>query len=253
MYSNWNLNYFNTGEWQVVEERLNDLHKSGISFCPNRSSLFRPLRTNNPAAVRVVILGQDPYPNPRYATGQAFSTHKAERTLPASLRIMFDELVSDLRCDRPLDGDLSPWVKQGVFLWNAYPSCQAWKAGSHHWYEWEILTKELVEKLDAQGVVFAALGTVAASFVSGVKSPCICTSHPSPLSAKRGFIGSRLFSSINSKLTGSPIDWTLNGKQTQEPSPVQIAATISSSTAGVALPLVQEANEDVKDRDGEKT
>jgi uracil-DNA glycosylase len=203
------LRYWSTGEWQVIKEKLDE-----AIYNPGNSKLFAALRAVHPGPCRVAILGQDPYPDPRLCTGIAFEAPG----LTPSLKNIYSELEADLGITQPTHGDLSRWCEQGVLLWNVYPTCAPGKPGSHHWDEWEYLTREIVEKLDGQ-VVFAALGTVAAKFVDHVtKSPVIRTSHPSPLGVRHGFAGSKLFSRINLSLSGmnkDPIDWRLDNGQLQ--------------------------------------
>lgn len=203
-----NLEYWKTGEWQVVMERLDDLRKSGRQYNPSRAKLFEALRVCPYDSCRVAIIGQDPYPDERYATGIAFDVGEAKPPYPASLCNIFNELSSDLDIPVPSSGNLRPWCDQGVLLWNAYPSCLKGKPGSHHWCEWEYLTREILEKLDGKAVI-VALGSIARSFLDVVhESPILSTSHPSPLGVKHGFEGSRIFSRINALLE-KPIDWRL--------------------------------------------
>jgi uracil-DNA glycosylase len=210
------LKYFQTGEWQVVEENLNELDLRHIRYNPTRSLLFRSIDLLDLDDVRVVILGQDPYPNPAHATGIAFSIPRNGRTArPPTLINLFQEYQDDLHYPCPQSGDLTKWAKQGVLLWNAYPTCEAGKPASHHWVEWEPLTKELVEKCAEKGVVFILLGRVAQKFAPycGERQRIIETSHPSPLGAKHGFLGSRVFSRANDirRAEGkSEVDWRLD-------------------------------------------
>lgn len=215
----WKLNYWQSGEWQVVNERLKDLEKSGIAYNPKRSVLFDSLRVLPAGDVRVCIIGQDPYPDPRYATGLAFSIPNGERNFPPTLKTIFNEYCSDLGYPVPGNGDLSRWSAQGVLLWNAIPTCRAGLSLSHDWTEYSWLTSEVVRKLSDRGVVFAFLGGVAKRFLENVdltKNEVILTSHPSPRGSrfsKNPFEGSRLFSTINDKLNSQglePIDWRLD-------------------------------------------
>src|SRR5258705_2060202 len=191
---NWNVKYFDSGEYQVVEERLNDLGKQGVRVCPARKDMFKALHLSKPETVRVAIFGQDPYPTVGDATGVAFAV-PSDRRLPPTLRNIFEEYSRDLLYPRPTSGDLSAWVRQGVLLWNVYPSCTEGHPGSHHWEEWTWLTREIVEKLDGK-VIFIILGSVADRVVRDCirHSQFIKTSHPSPLGASHGFIGSGIFS-----------------------------------------------------------
>lgn len=203
------LAYWRSDAWKTVKEKLRD----ETQYNPSATQLFAALRAVHPDACRVAVLGQDPYPTSDHCTGVAFATPAAVDPLPPTLKNIFREYQSDLGYPAPKNGDLTKWCNQGVLLWNVYPSCVTGHPGSHHWPEWTDLTKEIVEKLDARGtVVFALLGSCARSYNRYItRSPYIETTHPSPLSASRGFLGSRLFSRINSELI-QPIDWRLDGK-----------------------------------------
>ena len=204
---NW-LAYWQCGEWQVIKERLQD----ETHYNPARTDLFASLRAVHPDACRVAILGQDPYPTRDHCTGIAFSCPSRVKRLPPTLVNIFREYQDDLGYPAPKNGDLTKWCEQGVLLWNVYPSCGTGRPGSHHWEEWTWLTKEIVEKLDGQ-VVFVLLGGHARDYKRYILvSPTIETSHPSPLGAKYGFVGSRIFSRTNDfliKLGREPIDWRL--------------------------------------------
>lgn len=204
------LKYWKSGDWQAVKEKINDEIDSGICVCPGKKDLFRSLAATPFAKTRVCLIGQDPYPNGRFATGISFSIPKGEKVFPPSLVNVFTELVNDLGVAYPGTGELSRWCEQGVLLWNAYPSCREGLPGSHHWDEWTYLTKEIVEVLDAKGsVVFCLLGRIARDYNRYInQSICIETSHPSPLSANKGFLGSRIFSRINEHLN-PPVEWRL--------------------------------------------
>lgn len=218
----WDLNYFNTGEWQVVNERLQDLDKvsrriGNDGFNPGRKSLFKALQMVPMGEVRVCILGQDPYPGKGIATGVAFAANAKLGDYPDTLRTIFTEYCSDLHLELPSDGSLDGWQKAGVLLWNAIPSCGPGKSLSHDWPEWECLTQEIVRTLSTRGIVFALLGQVARRSLRDIdlrNNSVLLTSHPSPRgqSSKTPFLGSRLFSTINAKLVANgqdPIDWKI--------------------------------------------
>jgi uracil-DNA glycosylase len=215
---NWDeLKYWNSGEWQVIEEKLDDLQRKRVPFNPIRKNLFAALDAVPFEDVRVMVIGQDPYPSPSMATGVAFSVPGGTKELPPTLKNIFDEYCKDLHYPYPKSGDLTKWCQQGVLLWNAYPTCEANKPGSHRWTEWEYLTKEIVEKLDAKwegdSVVFLLLGSIARNYQRYItRCPCIVSSHPSALGARYGFIGCRCFTTINSRLCElglKPINWRL--------------------------------------------
>jgi len=217
MKKHWGLKYWETGEWQVIEERLNDLGEQG--YCPARKDLFKALELCHPDTTRVCLLGQDPYPSKAHATGLGFSIPRGCRPFPASLTNIFKEYQEDLHYPNPTEGDLTPWCGRGVFIWNCIPSVHCGKPLSHlRWEEWHPLTEEIINVLDESGhCVFAALGSVARDFFykKDKHSDCIVTSHPSPrglLNSRSPFVGSRIFSTINSKLCEqglAPIDWRL--------------------------------------------
>ncbi len=214
------LKWWNSGERQVVEEKIDDLKRAGIVCNPKRSLLYKALSATSLRDCKVAIIGQDPYPTPGMATGIAFSIPKdvGPARFPQTLRLILGELQSDLHYDLPDHGDLQRWTSQGVLLWNAIPSVQSGRPLSNDWEEWSYLTGEIVERLSEKGVVFAFLGNVAGRYESRVsleRSRIIKTSHPSPRGNKFGkhpFTGSRIFSTINAKLKElgqSPINWEL--------------------------------------------
>lgn len=215
----WKLKFFETGEWQVIDENLKDLSKRHVHWNPGRKNLFAALDAVPLDQVKVVILGQDPYPSHLHATGVAFSVPPSVKELPPTLKIIFNELVADLHCTYPSNGDLSAWCKQGVLLWNVVPSCTAGNSLSHAWPEWDYLNRELLEELKDKNVVFAALGSkakeVLLKYVSFDDAPIVCVGHPSPrgnLNSKNPFTGSRLFSTLNQMLVKQglkPIEWRL--------------------------------------------
>jgi uracil-DNA glycosylase len=215
----WKLRWYDSGECQVVHERLSDLTRQRVRFCPDRKDLYKALELINPEDVKVCILGQDPYPGKKFATGVAFSIPEDVEDIPPTLQIIFDEYEDDLKYPTPTTGSLLSWVNQGVLLWNVIPSCEAGKPMSHHWCEYEFLNKEILETLRDQSVVFVALGNVAKEvllrYVSYDDAPIVTVGHPSPRGlkfSKTPFKGSRLFTTINTKLVEhglKPIDWRL--------------------------------------------
>lgn len=207
------LKFWGSGEWQVVREKLDDCKNSGILVNPTRSNMFTALRLVPADQVRIAVISQDPYPEASYATGVAFSVPDGS-PIPPSLVNIFTEYSSDLHYPTPTSGDLSPWCSRGVLLWNAFPTCANGKPGSHHWPEWEWLTKEIVEDLDKEhACVFIFLGKKAQAFAKyAPNSDTIITSHPSPLGVNFGFKGSRIFTTANAKLCEhglEPINWRL--------------------------------------------
>lgn len=215
------LKWWDSGERQVVEEKIHDLERTGTICNPKRKLLYEALRVTPFRDCRVAIIGQDPYPASEMATGVAFSIPKdvSSERFPQTLRLIFGELQSDLHYPRPSHGDLSEWTKQGVLLWNAIPSCQSGRPLSNNWEEWRYLTGEIVDRLNERGgTVFVFLGSVAASYsdkINLVNNRVIKTSHPSPKGnqfGKNPFTGSRVFSTINAQLVvleKQTINWEL--------------------------------------------
>ncbi|MCF4007027.1 uracil-DNA glycosylase [Corynebacterium uropygiale] len=165
--------------------------------------------------VKVLIVGQDPYPTPGHAMGLSFSTQPGVRPLPKSLVNIFRELSDDLGIPEPQDGDLTPWSRQGVALFNRVLSVQPRKAGSHRNRGWEGVTECAIRALAERDAPLVAIlwGRDAQSTQAFLgNTPCVCSPHPSPLSAHRGFFGSRPFSRANAILRdqgAQPVDWRL--------------------------------------------
>lgn len=165
--------------------------------------------------VKVVIVGQDPYPTPGHAMGLAFSAAPGVRPLPKSLINIFEEYAQDLGLPKPQDGDLSPWSSQGVALLNRVLIVSPGSAGSHRNRGWEAITEFALRKLAEREAPLVAIlwgkdAQATQRFLGD--TPCICSPHPSPLSAYRGFFGSRPFSRANELLAGlgaAPVDWRL--------------------------------------------
>ncbi len=217
----WKLNFWQSGEWQVCNERIKDMEKNGIKFNPRREALFSALRAVPNGSVRVAIIGQDPYPQAQYATGRAFAIPSSfsPEQFPPTLRTIFKEYCSDLGYSFPRTGDLSRWEAQGILLWNAIPIVRSGQSLSCDWEEWSWLTREIIQRLSKRGIVFAFLGAVARRYVEYCErsnNKIIVTSHPSPRGikfSKTPFEGSRIFSTINAHLNAQglePIDWKLD-------------------------------------------
>lgn len=166
--------------------------------------------------VRVLIVGQDPYPTPGHAVGLSFSVSPDTRPLPRSLQNIHRELVDDLGVPRPTSGDLSPWTRQGVMLLNRVLTVRAGDPGSHRGKGWEQITDTAIRGLVQRGdqpLVAILWGRDAQSLEPLLEdTPVIASAHPSPMSADRGFFGSKPFSRANDlleELGGEPIDWSL--------------------------------------------
>ena len=199
----------------ALAERVDAAYETQTVF-PPREELFTAFELTPPEAVRVVILGQDPYHEPGQAHGLAFSVRRGVK-LPPSLRNIYQELESDLGISPAKDGDLSAWARQGVLLLNTVLTVRAHQPNSHKGKGWEILTDRIISELNHKTtpVVFLLWGANARSKKKLITNPqhvILETVHPSPLSAYGGFFGCRHFSQANRVLEQSgqvPIDWTV--------------------------------------------
>ncbi|MDH2428087.1 uracil-DNA glycosylase [Sphaerisporangium sp. TRM90804] len=165
--------------------------------------------------VRVLIVGQDPYPTPGHAVGLSFSVAPDVRPLPGSLVNIYKEYAADLGLPPPSNGDLTPWTEQGVLLLNRVLTVAPGKPASHRGKGWEEVTEQAIHALVARGEPLVAIlwGRDARSLKPMLKHvPSVESAHPSPLSARNGFFGSRPFSRANALLEqqgASPIEWKL--------------------------------------------
>ncbi|MBQ3360057.1 MAG: uracil-DNA glycosylase, partial [Microbacterium sp.] len=171
------------------------------------------------ADVRVLITGQDPYPTPGHPIGLSFAVDRDVRPLPRSLANIYRERESDLGIPPAPHGDLSAWSDQGVLLLNRVLTVQPGVAGSHRRWGWEKVTEAAIRALVARDRPLVAIlwGKDAENLrpLLGA-TPVIASAHPSPLSARRGFFGSRPFSRANELLEGlgaAPIDWRVEGER----------------------------------------
>lgn len=183
---------------------------------PPRDEIFAALRLTPPEKVRVLIVGQDPYHDDGQAHGLCFSVRKGV-PLPPSLRNIFKELAVDLGVTAPRHGDLTAWARQGVLLLNTVLTVRAHQAHSHAGRGWEAFTDMVIRAVSAspEPAVFVLWGAPAQKklpLIDWTRHTVVQAAHPSPLSAYRGFFGSRPFSAINNALrnNGFPaIDWCL--------------------------------------------
>ncbi|WP_417852499.1 uracil-DNA glycosylase [Weissella viridescens] len=183
---------------------------------PARENVFAALENTPLAQTKVVILGQDPYINPGQAQGLSFSV-PSDFPLPPSLRNIFQELADDLQVPAPVNGDLHPWARQGVLLLNAVLTVPAGKSNGHAGEIWEPFTDEVMRLVASQDqpVVFILWGKFAqkkAKLLVGPNNLILTAPHPSPLSAYRGFFGSKPFSQSNAFLQNhdvKTINWSL--------------------------------------------
>ncbi len=197
------LNRFDSN-LRSIENALERLESGGKVTLPRREEIFAALDLA-PEDVRVVILGQDPYPDPRFAIGRAFAVSDLVRPLPASLRNIFKERRDDCGGEDPSPTLLS-WQQQGVLLLNRSLTTTSGEANSHSHLGWEAVTSTIVGVAAARGAVGLLWGKAAQSVEPLFSGRAVTGAHPSPLSAHRGFFGSRPFSKVNA-LLGEKIDW----------------------------------------------
>jgi len=195
-------------EHKELIERI-DQFVQGCEITPSYELIFRAL--NKPIdSTRVVFFGQDPYPKKGHAHGLAFSVNASVSPLPASLRNIFKELKSDVGIDR-IEGDLSDWCEQGVMLINRVLTTDVGQSLAHAQLGWQVITNSVARTLGNRGVIAILWGNSALELKSYFADDHVIASvHPSPLSAYRGFFGSKPFSQVNDKLAlmGNPaISW----------------------------------------------
>jgi uracil-DNA glycosylase len=188
---------------------------AGRRYLPAGENVLRAFKQPF-AAVRVLIVGQDPYPTPGYAVGLSFSVAPEVRRLPGSLVNIFREYSEDLGYPTPTTGDLTPWAERGVLLLNRVLTVQPGKPGSHRGKGWEEVTEQAIRALAArktEPLVAILWGRDARTLVPLLEGiPAIESAHPSPYSAANGFFGSRPFSRANHLLEqegAQPVDWKL--------------------------------------------
>jgi len=187
---------------------------AGRSYLPSGENILRAFRQPM-ADVRVLIVGQDPYPTPGNPVGLSFSVAPEVRRLPGSLINIFTEYTADLGHPRPTTGDRTAWSERGVMLLNRVLTVQPGKPASHRGKGWEPITEQAIRSLAARGGPLVAIlwGNDARNLAPLLGDvPSVQSAHPSPMSADRGFFGSRPFSRADALLQrqgGQPIDWKL--------------------------------------------
>ncbi len=187
---------------------------AGRRYLPAGSNILRAF-TRPLSEVKVLIVGQDPYPTPGHAVGLSFSVDPRVRPLPRSLVNIYQELHDDLGIEPPAHGDLSAWADQGVLLLNRVLTVGVGAPGSHRGRGWEQVTDLAITSLVKRHAPLVAIlwGRDAQSLQPALGDvPVIASPHPSPLSASRGFFGSRPFSRANASLThqgAEPVDWSI--------------------------------------------
>jgi uracil-DNA glycosylase len=204
-----------------VDERISGMGRflreeiaAGRGYLPRGDQVFRAFQ--RPLAdVRVLIVGQDPYPTPGHPIGLSFAVDAHVRPIPRSLANIYQELRTDLGIETPQHGDLTAWADRGVMLLNRALTVRPGTPASHRGRGWEEITQCAIEALVRRGGPCVAVlwGRDAQGLAPMLRPiPYVESPHPSPLSASRGFFGSRPFSRVNALLEqqgGTPVDWTL--------------------------------------------
>jgi len=203
-----------SGQIAAMGDFLREEVAAGRGYLPKGKNILRAF-TLPLERVRVLIVGQDPYPTPGHAVGLCFSVAPAVRPLPPSLINIFREYCDDLGYPPPSNGDLSPWFDRGVLLLNRSLSVEPGKPNSHQGKGWEEVTGQAIRALADRGGPMVAIlwGRNARNLKPLLGTmPAIESAHPSPMAARHGFFGSRPFSRANELLTGQgaePVDWRL--------------------------------------------
>ncbi|AMD86795.1 uracil-DNA glycosylase [Actinomyces radicidentis] len=196
-----------------IGARLREEVAAGRGYLPAGTDVLRAF-TYPMDEVKVLIVGQDPYPTPGHPMGLSFSVQPGVKP-PRSLENIYTELVADLGVERPTTGDLTAWSRQGVMLLNRVLTVRPGAPASHRGWGWEAVTQRAIEALVARDRPLVAIlwGRPAQSLTPMLGStPIVASPHPSPLSASRGFFGSRPFSRANDLLVAQgaePVDWRL--------------------------------------------
>jgi uracil-DNA glycosylase len=199
---------------RAVGDRLRAERAAGRSFLPASDRIFAAFQQPF-EAVRVLLVGQDPYPTPGHPIGLCFSVAPGVQPVPRSLQNIFREYSADLGYPTPVSGDLTPWVEQGVLLLNRCLTVRPGAPGSHRGIGWEAVTDAVIDAVVARGTPLVAIlwGRDARSLAPRLgATPRIESAHPSPMSADRGFHGSRPFTRTNALLAAAgaePVDWRL--------------------------------------------
>jgi uracil-DNA glycosylase len=200
--------YFEKLQAFLAQERQNH------TIYPPEAEVFSAFALTPYESVKVLLLGQDPYHDENQAHGLCFSVRPGIR-LPRSLANIFKELKDDIGCDIPSHGYLESWAKQGILMLNAVLTVRAHTPNSHKNQGWEQFTDAVISKVNdkADPVVFVLWGSYAQkklNLIDTNRHTVIQSAHPSPLSARNGFFGSKPFSAINSVLQQSEINWQIN-------------------------------------------
>ena len=205
----------NSNNFQAIISDLAIERKIHTVF-PENDVIFNAFNFTTPSNIKVVILGQDPYHGKGQANGLSFSVPNGVK-IPPSLRNVFKELQSDLKHSISSNGNLESWARQGVLLLNATLTVREKKAGSHQKLGWEPFTDSVIKKIsdEKESVIFLLWGAFAQkklALINTTKHRILTTTHPSPFSAYRGFLGCKHFSKTNKILLSNnqkPINWKL--------------------------------------------
>ena len=206
---------FSQSYWQALQDFVTN-ERSQFEVFPSSEKVFTALELTPFAQTQVVILGQDPYHEPGQAHGLAFSVQQGTR-IPLSLRNIYKELAQDVGCPIPSHGDLTAWAQQGVLLLNTTLTVRSGQAASHQGHGWEQFTDQIIRELNdkTEPIVFILWGASSrkkVSLINQQRHVVIESAHPSPLSVRHGFFGSRPFSRANAVLKENgrePINWCL--------------------------------------------
>jgi len=220
LHSEWKnalSNTLNQPIFQTLNAFLESEQGGGEKILPPKSRWFNALNSTLPSQVKVVILGQDPYPTIGHAHGLCFSVLPEVSPLPKSLLNINKELLSDISVNNAHTGYLQPWAEQGALLLNAVLTVEAGKANSHQNRGWEVFTDAVIQAINEQTehcvfILWGAYAQKKGKFIDRQKHLVIESPHPSPLSAYRGFFGSQPFSKTNDylrKYGKTAIQWQL--------------------------------------------
>tara|TARA_X000000368_G_scaffold136691_1_gene107375 strand:- start:87 stop:755 length:669 start_codon:yes stop_codon:yes gene_type:complete len=199
-----------------IRKKLSEVSTQKKIIHPSSKDIFRAFELTSFKNVKIIILGQDPYHGPNQANGLAFSVNSEVR-FPPSLLNIFKEYSKDLNLPIPIDGNLSAWAERGVLLLNSILTVESGSPGSHKDFGWEQFTNQIIKALSDKksNLVFILWGAYAQSkkiLIDSSKHLIIASPHPSPLSAHRGFFGSKPFSKTNDYLRknkNKEIDWKI--------------------------------------------
>jgi len=206
---------FSQSYWYALQDFVTR-ERSQFQVFPSREDVFNAFELTSLADTRIVILGQDPYHGPGQAHGLAFSVQQGTR-IPPSLRNIYKELPTDIGCPIPSHGDLTSWAHQGVLLLNTTLTVRSGEAASHQGHGWEQFTDQIIRELNdkTEPIVFFLWGASSrkkSTLINQQRHVIIESAHPSPLSVRHGFFGSRPFSRANTALIENgrePINWSL--------------------------------------------